>query len=229
VRAGPLGLATLAWLAAWPLAPVSAQTTAVVSVEPPSLDLSAGPGDVEITLSGAPPLGRFQLDLVFDPSVAVPTGLSGPVPAGGVTLVPRLTEPGRLHLESTLPAGATPAVLAVVTFHPLDRGGVDLQLAGVELFDPQGATVPSTVRSGRLDVRVAPAAPQQTEAAERAATLVTAPLEALTPEAAPGPEDAADDPDQRWLAGWVGLLALSLLVVLVGWLVGREPAEEPFG
>ncbi|MDJ0785389.1 MAG: hypothetical protein QNK05_01195 [Myxococcota bacterium] len=122
--------------------------------------------DVAITISGVEPgapLNAFELDLLFDPSVAGAT-----LAAGGGFLVPPtsqveldLTAPDVNYAETTIGAAAASGagVLVTVSFQGVAPGATALTLANVLLAAPFGQPIsPVDLASGSL--RVIASAPE---------------------------------------------------------------------
>jgi hypothetical protein len=219
-----LGLAAL---------PARAQPAPVVMLRPAQVNLAGAPQTAEVWIESAPQVVGFQLELGYDASLvavtAVDAGAFLSATGGTASLTPRFAEPGRLVLgadvtlseDITAPSGV--GVLATVTFAPLAAGGpAPLTLRDVSLTGAGGdtITVDRTV-GGEVVVSVPPPAAVQTETVAQA----TAMAESLEG----GGGFVPKLPDLSSIGGelvWLGLLAMALAVVVVGWLVGRRPTQS---
>jgi hypothetical protein len=226
-----------AWPGAVPgLAPAAVATSgsgaadgAVFLVRPARLDLSSGAAAVELWVDGAPDVVGFQLELSFDPALALVTAVEAGAflssTGGTVILTPGFADDGTLvmagmaTLAEGMPAPSGSGVLGTVTFAPITSGGpVPLALGAASLVGVGGEEVPvARTVGGEVVVSVPPSEAMQTEAVAQATALA---------EAMPGGGPDLALPDLSEHASeliWLGLLLMACAVVAVGWLIGRRP------
>jgi len=236
-------LALPAWRAAAPRVAAAQDAAAgqgevVFAVAPGVLELRDTAGVVEIRVTGAPPFAGYQVEVGWDPDlVAVTSVAPGDLlsRAGETVFTPRFVGVGRLALGEVLPAPSPAAALpsgegalAFVTFAPLGAtAAAAVTLTDANLVGPAGEGMPAArTVAGQITVAAVPPEPQIQAAAAQATALATQLGHAGSGRAARWPAElpAVEDlPRPGGNAIWLGLLALALLVVALGWYVGREP------
>jgi hypothetical protein len=215
----------------------------VLRPQPTSLALTDEADRLDITIEEAGEISAFRLDIVYDPTVTLVTAVDagdfllseqvedGVGEGGAVGEVAVAGDPGRLTISAALVSqdGIWPegdGTLAQVTFAPVGVGSSLVTLENVALQDATGQPVSTLPQSGQVVVAQPPPAAVQTQAAAQAAALTRPVAGAALPDVAAVTRDVtARVRAAGWTLGWILLLLLALLVVGVGWYLGRRPPE----